>query len=70
MTHDTRTAALDILRAQRDAENHLTLSAEALARGRRRTVELARWHGLSWADIGSILGCSANTARMRYERGL
>lgn len=62
-------SALALLQAQRDAETHTELTIEAVRRGRIRTIALCRTYGLTWAQIGEGLGVSANTARMKYERG-
>lgn len=71
MAHRSETEiARELLRIQATAELRHDETAEALERGRLRTIELARRYDIGWDEIGNLLGIKGNTARMQYERGL
>jgi RNA polymerase sigma factor (sigma-70 family) len=53
----------------RDGELELAASAfAALTEQDRELLALAGWEGLAGADLGRVLGCSANAARIRLHR--
>lgn len=63
-------AALELLKAHRDALDHQRIAADQLRRVDTLVIGLARQHGLSWAQIAEALDTTPNALRMRYERGL
>ena len=54
---------------QRDGELERAVAAFAgLTEQDRELLALAAWEGLAGADLGRVLGCSANAARIRLHR--
>lgn len=54
-----------------DAHEELSSVAAALARlshGDRELLTLAAWEGLDAGEIGTVIGCSRNAARIRLHR--
>lgn len=63
-------AAIDLLRAHREATDARTIADERLALVAHRVVALARQYGIPWQTIADELGLpSAEAARVRHHRG-
>jgi RNA polymerase sigma factor (sigma-70 family) len=48
----------------------LEVAMRALSSEQREVLVLCRYHGLTFAEIGEILGCTAGAARVRAHRAL
>ena len=53
-----------------DDTEHLAAAMRSLTPEQREVLVLSRYHDLSFAEIGEILGCSAGAARVRAHRAL
>lgn len=56
--------------ARSDEIAQLDAAMQALSTEHREVLVLCRYHGLSFAEIGDILGCTAGAARVRAHRAL
>jgi RNA polymerase sigma-70 factor (ECF subfamily) len=48
--------------------DHVAAAFQRLAPEERELLALAAWEGLSAAEIGTLMGCSTNAARIRLHR--
>jgi RNA polymerase sigma-70 factor (ECF subfamily) len=55
---------------RRERHAWLQLSLELLDDDDRRVLQLREWQGMSFGEVGEMLGIPENTARMRFERAL
>ena len=56
--------------AARESQEWVRLGLELLDPEDRQVILLREWHGLGFTEVGSRLGLSENTARMKFQRAL
>lgn len=64
---ESRTAAQPVRRIEQ-APSDLEAALDSLSDDDREILMLAAWEGLSPAEMGKVLGCSANAASVRLHR--